>query len=81
MVQDIYSAGCASLALQTKYCVSPEGVPSKVEHMRMVSSNYSQCIMDAGHEICPADGSVHFHSFMQSLLGLALMVSVVNTSS
>lgn len=81
MVQEIYSAGCASLSLQTKYCVSPDGVASEGEHMRMVSSNYSQCIMDAGHETCPADGSVHFHSFMQSLLGLAVMVSVVNTSS
>lgn len=49
--------------------------------MRMVSSDYGQCIVDAGHEVCPADGSVHFHSFMQSLLGLAVMVSVVDTPS
>lgn len=65
----------------TKYCVSSDCVASEVEHMRMISSDYSECIVDAGHEICPADGSVHFHSFMQSLLGFAFMVSVINTSS
>lgn len=47
----------------------------------MVGSNYSHSVMDAGHEIGPADGPVHFHSLMKSLLGLSLMVSVVNTSS
>lgn len=64
----------------TKYRVSSERVASKVEHMGVVSSNYSQRIMDAGHEICTADGPVHLHSFMQSLLGLPLVVSMVNTS-
>ena len=52
--------------LHTKYCVSSDCVASEVEHMRMVGSNYGHRIVDACHEVCLADGPVHFHSFMQS---------------
>lgn len=66
-------------SLHTEYCIPSVGVASEVEHVRVIGSNYGQSVMDAGHEVCPADGSVHFHSFIQSLLGLAFMVSMINT--
>lgn len=72
------SAGCAS-SLHTEYCIPSVGVASEVEHVRVIGGNYGQSVMDAGHEVCPADGSVQFHSFIQSLLGLAFVVSVINT--
>lgn len=48
--------------------------------MRVVCSDDRQRVMDAGQEACQADGSVHFHSFMKGMLGLALVMSMVNTS-
>lgn len=65
--------------VHTKDGVPSVGVAAEVEDVRVISSNYGQGVVDAGHETRPADGSVHFHSFIQSLLGLAFVVSVINT--
>lgn len=72
-------AGHASL-FHTKYSVPSVGVPSEVEDVGVIGRYYGQSVVDAGHEVCPADGSVHFHSLIQSLLGLAFVVSVVDAS-
>lgn len=74
-----HGAGHASL-LRTEYGVPPVSVASEVEDVRVVSSNDGQSVMDAGQETCPADGSVHFHGFVQSLLGLAFVVPVINAA-
>lgn len=70
-------AGHASLS-PTKYRVPSVGVASEVEDVGVISRDDGQSVMDAGQETCPLDGSVHLHSFIQSLLGLAFVVSVIN---
>lgn len=63
----------------TKYVVASVGVAAEVEDVRVIGGDHGQGVVDAGQETGPADGSVHFHRFVQGLLGLALVVAVVNT--
>lgn len=76
------TAGAASASsLHTKYCVPSVGVAAEVEDVRVIGSDHGHGVVDAGHEARPADGSVHFHSFVQRLLGLAFVVSVIDAAA
>lgn len=70
--------GGASLG-RTKDGVPSVGVASEVEDVRVIGGNDGQSVVDAGQQICPADGPVHFHRLVQSLLGLAFVVPVIDT--
>lgn len=65
----------------TKYGVPSVGVASEVEDVGVVGRNDGQCVVDAGQETCPLDSSVHFHRFVQGLLGLAFVVSMINAAA
>lgn len=64
--------------LLTKNCVPSWSVASEVEHVRMVSSDDSHCVIYAGHEAGVANGPVHLHCLVQGLLGFTVVMSVVD---
>lgn len=56
------------------------GVAPEAEDVGVVGGDDGQRVVDAGQEAGPAHGPVHLHRLVQSLLGLALVVPVVDTA-